>query len=218
VRHARHVQSITERGRTGRNGPSASNNPGVESLLGLQRTAGNAAVSRLVVQRASATEIAAAKATADGDFAAGRIAPYFAGNFLANHIEAASQGAMALADKSGGSKAARSQAYKKLEQRASVDAGGSGWGSAKKMTGTNTLILDFGIQKKLLMRAVNVGALDVAGDATHPYIHPKTEERLRSVTYSSSGKREEKTGVAELGAKFDAGSQRYAIDHLGGIT
>ena len=192
---------------------AARRNPTVESLLHLQRTAGNAAVAGLVVQRASATAIAGAKAQADADFEAGNVAPYFAGNFLANHLEAASEGAMALAAKSGGGKAARSQAYKKLEARANVEGGGTGWGTAKKMTGTNTLILDFGIQKKFLMRAVNVGALDAGGD--HPYIHPRTEERMRSVTYSSSGKREEKTGQAELGAKFDAG--RYKIDHLGAI-
>ena len=191
--------------------------PVTTALLHLQRTAGNAAVAGLVLQRASAKDVASAKAQADQDFAAGAVGSYFAGNFLANHLEDASAGAMALAEKAGGSKAARSQAYKKLAVRSDVDSGGSGWGPQKKMTGTNTLILDFGVQKKLLMRAVNVAALDVAADPSHPYVHPKTEERLRTVTYSSGGKREEKVGQAELGAKFDTTLGRYRIDHLGQI-
>lgn len=186
------------------------------SLLDLQRTAGNQAVSTMI-QRATAPEIATAKETADADFAAGRIASYFSGNFLANHIEAASAGAQKAAEKkSTSTKEARSQAYKKLEERADTESGGSGWGPGKKMTGTNTLILDFGVQKKHLMRAVNVEAIDNMADEAHPYIHPVTEERMKTVTYSSSGEKSEKTGKVEMGAKFEDG--RYKINHLGGVS
>lgn len=189
-------------------------NPMHAQLLQLQRTAGNQAVNSLIVQRATAPQIATAKESADTDFAAGRVAPYFAGNFLANHIEPASEDSQKAAEKkSTSTKSARSQAYKKLEERADVEDGGSGWGSAKKMTGTNTLILDYGVQQKLLMRAVNVAAVDSPDD--HPYIHPVTEERMKTVTYSSSGEKSEKTGKIETGATFEDG--RYKINHLGKV-
>lgn len=190
--------------------------PSHAELLQLQRTAGNHAVSALLVQRATAPQVATAKETADTDFGAGRVAPYFTGNFLANHIEPASEGAQKAAEKkSVSTKEARSQAYKKLEERADVEDGGSGWGPGKKMTGTNTLILDYGVQQKLLMRAVNVEAIDNLADQAHPYIHPVTEERMKTVTYSSGGEKSEKTGKIEMGAKFEDG--RYKINHLGGV-
>jgi hypothetical protein len=195
---------------------STAASPMAAELLMLQRSAGNQAVAGLI-QRATAPQIATAKETADADFAAGRIGSYFTGNFLANHIEEASAGAKKEADnKSTSTKQARSQAYKKLEERADTDAGGSGWGPGKKMTGTNTLILDYGPQKKHLMRAVNVEAIDNVEDEGHPYIHPVTEERMKTVTYSSSGEKSEKTGKVEMGAKFEDG--RYKINHLGGVS
>jgi hypothetical protein len=180
----------------------------------LQRTAGNQAVTNLLVQRATAPQIATAKEAADTDFAAGNVGSYFAGNFLANHLEAASEETQQAAkNKSTSSKSARSQAYKKLEDRADVGSGGSGWGKAKKATGTNTLIIDYGVQQKQLMRAVNIAAVDAPEE--HPYIHPITEERMKTVTYSSKGEKSEKTGTIEMGAKFDDG--RYKIDHLGAV-
>jgi hypothetical protein len=214
-RSATDETSTAERAPAATTAPTATN-PMHASLLHLQRAAGNQAVNGLLVQRASTTEIAIAKETADADFTAGRGASYFSGNFLANHIETASEGAKKAAEKkSTSTKEARSQAYKKLEDRADVDAGGSGWGPGKKMTGTNTLILDYGVQQKHLMRAVNVEAIDNMADDTHPYIHPVTEERMKTVTYSSSGEKSEKTGKVEMGAKFEDG--RYKINHLGGV-
>lgn len=190
-------------------------NAGQASLLRLQRSAGNQAVNSLV-QRATTSEVETAKSTAEKDFTAGRIADYFTGNFLANHIEPANEKAQkAVEDKSSSTKAARGQAYKKLEERADVDSGGSGWGPGKKMTGTNTLILDYGVQKKQLMASVNVAAVDKLADPAHPYLHPVTDERMKTVTYSSNGAKSEKTGKVETGAKYEDG--RYKINHLGGV-
>jgi hypothetical protein len=190
------------------------------ALLAVQRAAGNQAATMLV-QRATAEQTAAAKAQADADFDAGRSADYFAGNFLANHIEAA-QPEVAQAKKGKGvmsSKEARGQAWKKLAERSDIDQGGSGWGVAKKQTGTNTLILDMsGVQMKILMRAVNVAQIDQL--ATRPpvrWFEFYSDDTVPAVTFSSDGRRQEQKGKAHLGARYDAAGDRYKIDHLSGV-
>ena len=191
-------------------------------LLRLQRQAGNRATAMLV-QRATARETAAAKERADTDFAAGNTAPYFAGNFLANHIEAAqpevqqAKGAKSVTS----SKEARSQAYKKLQQRSNVGGGGTGWGAAQRMTGTNTLILDInGVQTRSLMQAVNVAQIDqLAARPPVRWFEFYSEDTVPAVTYNSEGKRTESKGKAHLGAQYDGtlNPDRYRIDHLSGV-
>lgn len=190
-----------------------------ESLLRLQRLAGNRTTTE-VVRRVTAEQSTNAKKQADDDFKAGASASYFAGNFLANHIEEAGDKAKADMGGSGvaGSKAARGQAYKKLEDRAYVEGGGSGWGPKKKSSGANTLILDFGPQLNYLMRAVNVEQVDqLAADPRADFFEFYTEEKVRAITYGSDGRREEKKGKAHLGARLNAGLNRYQINHLSGI-
>lgn len=173
----------------------------------------------MLVQRATGEQISSAKKEADADYDGGHVADYFAGNFLANHIEAAEPEVQA---KKGGkgvasSKAARGQAWKKLEARGDVDKGGSGWGAQKKVAGTNTLILDLnGVQTKILMRAVKIAQIDeLASGAPQRWIEFFTDDAVPAVTFSSDGRRQEQKGKAHLGARYDA--DRYKIDHLSGV-
>jgi hypothetical protein len=189
------------------------------ALLAIQRAAGNRAATMLV-QRATGEQISSAKREADADYDAGNKADYFAGNFLANHIEAA-EPEVQQAKKGGkgvaSSKAARGQAWKKLEARGDVDKGGSGWGAQKKVAGTNTLILDLnGVQTKILMRAVKVAQIDeLATGAPQRWIEFYTDDSVPAVTFSSDGRRQEQKGKAHLGARY--AENRFKIDHLSGV-
>jgi hypothetical protein len=212
-RHAQHAEPAARRHAPVRREASAP------ALLAIQRAAGNQAATMLV-QRATGEQISSAKREADADYDAGRTGDYFAGNFLANHIEAAEPEVQQA--KRGGknvmsSKEARSQAWKKLEARGDVDRGGSGWGAQKKQSGTNTLILDLnGVQTKILMRAVKVAQIDeLATGAPQRWIEFFTEDTVPAVTFSSDGRRQEQKGKAHLGARYDA--DRYKIDHLSGV-
>lgn len=191
------------------------------ALLAVQRQAGNRAATMLV-QRATAEQTAGAKKQADSDFEAGNTAPYFAGNFLANHIEAAEPEVQKAKGSGGvsGSKQARGQAWKKLDQRANVAGGGTGWGAQHRETGTNTLILDMnGVQTKALMRAVNVAQIDeLANRPPQRWIEFYSDDRVPAVTFSSDGRRQQQTGRAHLGARYDGAPDRFRIDHLSGVA
>lgn len=177
------------------------------TIEAVQRQAGNGAAT-LLVQRAREQE------QADADFAAGNAAGYFAGHFLENHLEAASAGAAAEMGKQASSKGARSQGYKKLDERVA----GTGWQGGAKKTGTNSMILDYGTQTKQLMRELNVAqAPHLTATPPPAYLHFTTTDRFRVVTYSTN----KPGGVivkaqVKLGARFDGG--RYKIDHLGGVA
>src|SRR3954447_17556945 len=192
----------------------------VPALLAVQRQAGNRATAMLV-QRATAQQTAAAKKQADSDFEAGNTAEYFAGNFLANHIENARPEVQKAKGSGGvsGSKQARSQAWKKFDERANVTGGGTGWGAQRRETGTNTLILDLnGVQTKALMRAVNVAQIDeLSVRPPQRWIEFYSDDRVPAVTFSSDGRRQEQTGRAHLGARYDAAPDRFRIDHLSGV-
>src|SRR4051794_38012859 len=128
MEHRRHAQRAEPAAR--RHAP-VRRDATVPALLAVQRAAGNQAATMLV-QRATGEQISSARREADADFDAGKTGDYFAGNFLANHIEAAEPEVQQA--KQGGknvmsSKEARSQAWKKLEARGDVDKGGSGWGA-----------------------------------------------------------------------------------------
>lgn len=191
------------------------------ALLALQRSAGNRATA-LFVQRATSEEKAVARERANTEVGTAAEADYFAGNFLANHLEQASPELAAAKGGAGalskGSKEARSQGYRKLEERSNVDDGGTGWGPNQRRSGTNTVILDFGTQTGMLMRSVNVAQIDELAAAPHVrYFDFLTEENVRAVTYSSGGQRSEQKGKAHLGAQISPDYSRYQINHLGGL-
>jgi len=187
-------------------------------LLQLQRQAGNQATAMLV-QRATAKQIANAQKQADDDFEAGNSGQYFAGNFLTNHIEPAdpevehAKGGKGVLE----SKATRGQGWKKMHERSNVEGGGTGWGQQQKTTGTNTLILDFGPQKRYLMRAVNTAQIDALAAPQQVYLHFTSDENFRAVTYGTKGNRQLEKGKARLGALHNPALNRYQIDHLAGV-
>jgi len=176
-----------------------------------------------VVQRATAAQREAATRLADEDFKAGRTDRYFAGNFLANHLEKADE---SLASAKGGAgamfkdeKSARSQSFRKAAERAHVEGGGTGYGPRQRSSGTNTVILDFGHQMLMLMRAVNKAQIDhLAVRPNVGYFEFVSDDTFRAATYGSDGKRSVHKGRAHLGAVHDLVHDRYGINHLGRFT
>jgi hypothetical protein len=179
-----------------------------------------------VVQRATAHQIRLAKEAADTDHAAGNIAPYFTGNFLANHIQDATPEAQQETySKGSSSKASRGQAWRKLEDRADTSGGGSGWGAGHNVTATskNTLVVNYGPQLRYLMEAVNVEQIDYVPHGnppgTYPYLHPVTAQNMEAITYATQkGDREHKKGKIRMGAQWDAVAARYRINHLDSVV
>jgi hypothetical protein len=171
-------------------------------LRTVQRQAGNAAAALLVQRGRKQPAVVPSADPAD----------YFAGHFLENHLEPASEEVLAEGKAKMGTKAVRSQGFKKLNERMV----GSGWQGGKKQTGTNSVILDYGTQTRQLMKELDAAqATELTSGVPQRWFEFTTTDRFHVVTYSLTGKKTEKARL-KLGARYDAG--RYKIDHLGGTA
>lgn len=180
-------------------------------VVHLQRTAGNAAVAGLLVQRMPDAR------KPESDYP-GKLSSYFSGNFLANHIRSVEVG-----EQKG------KEAEKKKHKAGAVvshvrSVGGTGWRAGVQRKGKNTVIYDQnGTQMKMLMRALVLEQLQMPRPPP-TYLEFETPFQVGNFPYETFQVEEggfavpiEKgKGRVHLGAELVAGEDVYKINHLGG--
>lgn len=198
---------------TGSNGRDVRTTGSAATLLGLQRSAGNRATA-IAVQRATKKQKETARAKADTDHDSGKSADYFAGHFEEHHIRTMEIG------RTGKGKALRGAAVTAWADRS---AGGGWGGAAHRPRGTNTIIVDTGSAKKQVMRSLNVAQIDPIQARNHAYLNFQTEDVVPVVTIVTGDdgievNSDQKSGIANLGAVYNADLNRFQINHLGGLA
>lgn len=183
------------------------------AMLNLQRAAGNRAAG-IVVQRATKKQEETARRQADTDHDAGKTSAYFAGHFEQHHIRTME------VSRTGKGKTLRGAA---VEAWADRSAGGGWGGAAQRPRGTNSILIDTGSAKRQVMRSLNVAQIDPLQARNHAYLNFQTEDKVPLVTVTTgddgiSVDGDRTSGIANLGAVYNADLNRFQINHLGGLA